>query len=69
MQHLSGETNELRQHVMCEVLVETEAKKGSLYSKTNGQAIAQNLVKQMISDEPDPAKKANLEKALKDLEK
>lgn len=56
--HLLTETNEPNRRLMCEILVNVE-----------GKEAAQNQIKQKIDSASDSATKANLELALKELEK
>jgi len=69
LNHLSTETNELRRHLMCVVLVEVEGKKGEVFNGADGKAITQNQIKHKLADESDSTRRANLEAALKELEK
>lgn len=56
LEHLITENNELRRHLMCEVLKRVE-----------GQETAQSQIKQRLVGESDSIKQANLEAALKEL--
>jgi hypothetical protein len=58
LNHLPNETNELRLHLMCEVLRHVE-----------GKEAAHSQIKKILADKSDSAKHANLEAALKELEK
>lgn len=69
LEHLRTENNELRRHLMCGVLVVLNSHNGQVFNEADGKTTAQNQVKQMIAEESDQAKKANLELALKELEK
>lgn len=69
LEHLPTETNELRRHLMCKVLILVESRKGQVFYRSDGKMTAENQINQKISDESDPVKKANLELALKELEK
>jgi|SRR5665213_1861403 len=69
LNHLSNEADTLRRRLMCEVLVKVEGKNGEFVNEVDGKVTAQNLIKRKLADESDPAKKANLEAALKELEK
>jgi hypothetical protein len=69
LQHLPTEGNELRRHLMCEVLRHVESWKGKLFDAAYGKATAQSQVEHELAEEPDSLKRANLKAALKELEK
>lgn len=69
LQHLRGESNELRRHLMCDVLIQVEGKKGTHFNASDGKAIARVQIKQQADAESDPTKHRNLEAALKELDK
>jgi len=69
LNHLPSETNELRQHLMCEALVRIEGKKGPHFDEAEGKKIVQDQIKDKLVSKQDPAKHANLEAALKEVTK
>jgi len=68
LQHLPSETKELRRHLMCEVLIRVEGRKGEVFNEAEGKVAAQNQIKQLIAAETDSTKRANLQAALKELQ-
>ena len=67
--HLPIEDNEVRRHLMCDVLINVEGKKGVYFNEAEGKKVVQGQIKDRLANESDPAKRANLELALKELEK
>jgi hypothetical protein len=57
LEHLAAETNELRRHLMCQVLRQVE-----------GKETAQDQIKQRLGSESDSIKQSNLQSALKEFE-
>jgi hypothetical protein len=66
---LPDESSELRRHWMCETLVEIEGKTDSSFKRAEGVRAVQSQIKSKLAAESDAGKKANLELALKELEK
>jgi hypothetical protein len=69
MTHLANEANELRRQLMCEVLVEIEGWNKPDFDKAKGQKIVETQIKEKLASESDPAKRTNLELALKEVAK
>lgn len=69
LQHMPGEFNELRRHLMCDVLIQVEGKRGTHFNAADGKGTAQGQIKKLLAAESNSAKRANLETALKELEK
>jgi hypothetical protein len=66
---LPSEGRELRRHLICKTLVEIEGRNGESVSKELGRQIVQTQLGEKLATESDPSKKANLELALKEVEK
>jgi len=71
--HLSTESKGLRRHLMCKALIQVEGKIDGRWNVNQSEALGKQFCKQqlnqMLSNESDPAKKANIELALKELVK
>jgi hypothetical protein len=67
LNHLSTETNELRRHLMCEILAFVNKPMNASISE--GKKKAQQQISQKLAAEMDITKQANFKAALKDLEK
>jgi hypothetical protein len=66
LNHLTIETNELRRHLMCDVLAFVDKPVNS--NILEGKKLAQQQISQKLAAESDATKQANLKAALKELE-
>jgi hypothetical protein len=68
LDNLPNEIKPLRQHLLCEVLIQVEAKRSGHFDKTKGKALTRDLIKQKMEGQTNPEKQANLESALNTIE-
>jgi len=69
LQFLPAEAKELRRHIMCDALVQIEGWNKPVFNKGEGQKIVETQIKEKLASESDPARRTNLELALKELAK
>jgi hypothetical protein len=65
---LPRETNPLRRHLMCEVLIFVEGKRGGNVNQAEGRKVVLRQVQVKLGNESDPVKRVNLELVLKKVE-
>jgi hypothetical protein len=69
LEHLPSESDELRRKLMCDILIITDGKNGEHFDEAEGKRVLQRQINNKLAQESDPAKRANLEAALKELDK
>jgi hypothetical protein len=69
LNHLPNEVDQFRRQLLCSVLVLIEGNKNGTYGEAGGKAMAQGQISQMLAAESDSQRQANLELALKEIDK
>lgn len=67
LNHLAIEKDTLRRHLMCEVLIRVEGKKGLNFNAAEGKHVAEDQIKEKLAQESNPERRANLQAVIQEL--